>query len=130
MNKVIAKIERTSLGWEDHGIFTCWLSLTYGSSGQGAGGYGLDEPVHDEDGRFVGRRGTAYGMEFVARVMRACGVDEWSKVTGRTVYAIKDGDSAGWGGTVIGIAPLETEPGEQFLFSDIAHLAEKDSVAA
>ena len=32
-----AKITSTHLGQEDHGIFTAWLQLDYGGSGQGFG---------------------------------------------------------------------------------------------
>jgi hypothetical protein len=106
----IAKVERTTLGYEDHGIMTCFLHLSFGSSGQGAGGYSLDAPA-PSDGHRVG---TAFGMEWIIRAMRACGVDEWSKVTGRTIFALREGSR------IIGIAPLPTEPGEPFLFAELA----------
>jgi hypothetical protein len=113
----IAKIRSAKLGWEDHGIFTCMLDLDYGSSCQGVGGYALDEPRRDGEGNSIGRVGTAYGMEFIMRTMRACGVDDWSKITGRTILAIKD---EGWNGQVRGIKPLPTERGEAFVFDDLA----------
>ena len=112
----IAKVESTSLGYEDHGILTCWLHLKYGTGVQGAGGYALDE--YDEAAER--RVGTAYGCEFIVRLMRACGVDEWSKVKGRTVYAVRDGE--GFGARVIGIAPLPTEKGEEFLFDSLKEM--------
>ncbi len=110
----IAKIERTTLGYEDHGIFTCVLHLSYGSSGQGAGTYSLD----DYDDSLKRRRGTAFGMDWIIRAMKACGVDEWSKVKGRTVLAVFDSDS--WNEPVLGIKPLPTEPGEPFMFLELA----------
>lgn len=113
----IAKIRRVFLGTEDHGIFTCSLDLDYGSSGQGAGGYGLDEPRKDGEGKHIGRFGTAYGMEWIMRLMRACGVNDWSKVEGRTVIALRD---EGYHGRVRGIKPLPTENGEPFLFDELA----------
>lgn len=116
MEKEIAKIEDVSLGYEDHGILTCWLHLSYGTGGQGAGGYALDE--FDEATRE--RRGTAYGCEFIIRLMRACGVEEWSKMKGRTVFALRNSSS----GLVKGIAPLPTEPGEEFVFDSIKALAQ------
>lgn len=109
----IAKIKRAFLGYEDHGILTCMLDLDYGGSGQGAGGYGLDEPIKDEDGKFLRRRGSAYGMEYVARLMKACGVRSWDKMVGRTVYALSD-----WG-KVYAIKPLPTEKGEEFVFDSL-----------
>jgi hypothetical protein len=113
---MIAKIRRAYIGIEDHGILVCSLDFDFGGSGQGTGGHALDEPVR-EDGQFVRREGTAYGMQFIAAVMRAAGVDSWDKVQGRTVYALRDRE--GWGGAVIGIAPLPTENGEEFLFDSL-----------
>src|SRR5438045_1865374 len=105
--ETIAKITGAFLGWEDHGILTCTLTLDYGGSGQGTPGYGLDEPRQDAAGKHIGRFGTAFGMEFVARLMRACGVNQWDAIKGRTVIAIRDGE--GWNGLVRGIKPLPTE---------------------
>jgi hypothetical protein len=108
----IAKVTSTMLGYEDHGILTAYLQLDFGGSGQAAGGYGFDEYDRENDRRVAG----ACGMEFVAGVIRACGVDRWEKVAGRTVIAIRD--TAGWNGKVIGLRPLPTERGEQFIFAD------------
>jgi hypothetical protein len=99
----IAKIRAVRLGWEDHGIFTCMVDLDYGGSGQGAGGYCLDEPRHGEDGEFIGRFGTAFGMEWIIRLMRAVDARDFSKVQGRTVIALRD---EGYNGRVRGIKPL------------------------
>jgi hypothetical protein len=110
--ETIAKIRKATLGWEDHGIFTCMLDLDYGAIGQGAGGYALDEPVH-VDGEFVGRVGTAYGMNWIIRLMRAVGVNDWSELQGRTVLAVIENRR------VVGIKPLPTENGEAFMFSSL-----------
>jgi hypothetical protein len=121
MNEVreIAKITSAFLGWEDHGIFTCVLMVDYGHSGQGIGQYALDG-YDDESGR---RIGTAFGTEFLMRLMRACGVQDWNKLVGRTVYVVKESD--GWNAKVLGIEPLPTEPGERFMFDEL-----RDEVAA
>jgi hypothetical protein len=66
-----AVIEGTMLGYEDHGILTCMLHLNYGGSGQGFGGYALDS--YDGNDRI----GTAYGMEFVRRILKTVGVEKW-----------------------------------------------------
>lgn len=79
-----AKISGTMLGYEDHGILTCMISLDYGGGGQGFGGYGLDAP-RKENGKFIGRFGTAYGMEFIARILKAVGVDKWEDLKGKHV---------------------------------------------
>lgn len=119
----IAKITSTMLGVEDHGILTVWLTVDYGGSGQGIGGYSLDGPTHDDDGKFLGRVGSAFGMEFVARTMRACGVDKWEDLKGRTIYVLQDlpDDESAWGTSkVVGIENLPTERGERFIFADLA----------
>lgn len=114
----IAKITNTMLGYEDHGILTVWLTLDYGGSGQGAGGVSLDTPLKDENNKFLRRVGTAEGMDFIIGIMGACGVEKWEDIKGRTVIAITDSD-ADWGGTVVGIKPLPTEPGKEFLFDSV-----------
>lgn len=107
--QVIARIDSTFLGWEDHGILTAYLRLDYGSASQSTPGYTLDEPDGQRD-----RVGIAFGMEFVARIMRAVGVDEWGKLKGRTIFALVEG------GQVVGIEPLPTERGERFIFRELA----------
>lgn len=77
-----AKIRRTMLGIEDHGILTGMIDLDYGHSGQGFGGNAFDEPVRDEKDKFIGRRGTAFGMEFIRRVLEVLEVDSWEKLPG------------------------------------------------
>ena len=79
-----AKIESARIEREDHGIMTCFLSLNYGGASQGFGGYGLDEPVR-KDGEFIGRRGTAYGMEFIIRILDTVGVDRWDQLVGQHI---------------------------------------------
>lgn len=70
----LARIESTTLGPEDHGIFTAMVHLDYGGAAQGAGGYDL--------------RHSDAAMKFVAGVLRVCNVDRWEKVPGCTVYAL------------------------------------------
>ncbi len=119
----IAKVESTKLGYEDHGILTVWLIVKYGKgSGQGVGGYCLDQPMRDANGEHLGRFGSAYGCEFIARTIKACGVDNWEQIVGRTIYVVRDSDNE-WAGKVVGIAPLPTEPGTEFIFADIDEMA-------
>jgi hypothetical protein len=122
MRKDIAKITSTALGYEDHGILSCVLIVDYGGSGQGVGGYALDTPIRDANDKFLRREGTAFGMEFVARIIRACGVDEWEDVKGRTIFVLQDLEEGqvAWGNSkVLGIENLPTERGEQFIFQDL-----------
>ena len=81
-----AKIESTMLGIEDHGIMTCYLYLDYGDSGhQGFGGYGLDEPKKDKNDEFVGRVGSAWGMQFIMKILDVVGVEKWEDLPGKYV---------------------------------------------
>ena len=89
-----ATIESTMLGVEDHGCFTFYLYLDYGGAGQGFGGHVLDEPLRDPDvpdikdwerrdgGRFVRRRGTAYGADAIMQVLTTLKVGTWEKLPG------------------------------------------------
>ncbi len=113
LTEQIAKISGTTLGYEDHGIFTLYLHVEYGASGQGVGGYALDQYSKAHEGRY----GTAYGMEFIRRTMQACGVNSWESVKGRTIIVVKEGDE--WNGVIVGIKPLPTEPGKPFMFEEI-----------
>lgn len=104
----IAKITKLNLGYEDHGILTAFLDLEYGGgAGQGAGGYELD--TYNGDVRVPSAKCGA----FVMGVLRACGVDAWEKLPGRTIYAVIEN------GLVAGLRPLPTEYGSEFMFSEL-----------
>lgn len=110
--QIIAKVEDTFLGYEGHGILTASLVLSYGDcSHQATPQFGFDSWNEDERRRI----GTAYGCEFIARLIRACGVDSWEKVKGRTIFALKTDEF----GLIKGIQNLPTEPGERFVFDDL-----------
>jgi len=77
-----ARIRSTTLGVEDHGIFTAWLHLDYGDScSQGFGGFALDGKPRE---RKIGseRPGTAYGCEYILRVLRTLEAPSWEKLPG------------------------------------------------
>lgn len=107
MDKRIGKITDTFLGIEDHGMLTAVLTVDYGGVVQGIGGYVLDKYTGND------RCGTAYGMEVVARILRACGVSSWEKVKGRTIFVLEEDRK------VIGIENLPTENGTTFIFADL-----------
>lgn len=105
------------LGFEDHGIMTAFVHLSGDGWGVGFGGYGLDEPVH-ANGDFVGRRGCAYGMEWIRRVLDVLEVETWEKLPGIVVRV----RSEGFGGRALAIGHAIKE--RWFDPNDIRHMAE------
>lgn len=86
-----AKIRGTMLGIEDHGIMTAFIELDYGGAGQGFGGYGFDNP-HKTKEEPYGRRGTAFGCEFIRRVLDVVGVEKWEDLKGKHVRVVATWD--------------------------------------
>lgn len=82
---VPAKVERTTLGYEDHGIPTAWLHCAGPGWGQGAGGFAL---------------GGAATHAFVFGVMDALGCRSWEQLTGINCVLLYEDDRQG---TVVGI---------------------------
>lgn len=76
-----AVIESTMLGTEDHGIFTCLLYLKHERGSQAFGGYALDAPPKERRAGFE-RIGTAFGLEFIARILRTLDVESWERLKG------------------------------------------------
>lgn len=76
-----AKILKTTLGKEDHGIMTCWIHIEYERGGQAFGGHALDQ--YDEKKRV--RVGTQYGLDYIMGILRAVGVDSWEQLPGKHV---------------------------------------------
>lgn len=74
-----AIIERATLSTADHGILSPNLSLNYGGSGQGFGGFCLYSPRRRDLGNFAGL--------WIWRVLEVAGVEEWSNLKGRPVRA-------------------------------------------
>ena len=122
----IAKIESTHLGFHDGSgsILTAYLYVAYGGGlSQGIGGYALDR----YDTATKDRIGTAYGCEWIRRVLDACGVEQWEDLPGRTIYVLQKQQQTYLGSTgAVGIAPLETEPGTEFIFDDLTQMAEME----
>ena len=85
-----ARITGTTLGVEDHGIFSCMLHLDYGGAMQGFGGFSLDEPIKDANGKFLRRQGSALGAEFLMRVLAVTGASSWEKLPGTPVRVRAD----------------------------------------
>lgn len=78
-----AVIEKVTLTRADHGLLSAWLSLDYGGSGQGFGGYSLYLPrdfTHHEHGMRMN-----YAGHFIWRCLEIAGVEEWSQLQGKTI---------------------------------------------
>ena len=85
-------IMATMLGFEDHGIMTAWITCDFGGSGQGFGGFGMDGPIKDADGKHLRREGVAWGMEFLRRVLETLEVREWEQLKGKPIRIRRDED--------------------------------------
>lgn len=104
----IGTIKSTSLGTQDHGIITSMLHVEWTGGGIGVGGYCLDEPRKDADGKRIGRFGTAYGLDHIMRVLETVGVDKWEQLPGKQVIVLFEGESR-LGSFACGIAGITNE---------------------
>src|SRR5437773_1686917 len=78
-----AKIRSVSLGFEDHGILTCWLNLDYGGSAQGFGGYGFS---HRPNNKHIGAADLA---DYILAILTTLDVESWEKLPGKSVRVKK-----------------------------------------
>lgn len=79
-----AIITGASLSNADHGILSSFISLDYGGSGQGFGGYALFSPDWEGSERRVGDR-LNYAGHWIWRVLEIADVKDWKDLAGRTV---------------------------------------------
>lgn len=111
MERQNAVIESTSLGWEDHGIFTFILRFDYGGGGQSGGMLTLSFSPRDFDHEVF----SPIAMPLVALVMKTVGVGRWEAVRGKHVVVLLDSPY----GMVKGIGPFLGE-GRDLIFSEAA----------
>lgn len=76
-----AVIESVSISNNDHGCLSAWLTLNYGGSGQGFGGYALYLPKSFKHA--VNQINTA--GHFIYRCLEIAEVTEWGDLVGKTV---------------------------------------------
>jgi len=88
-----AVIESTMLGVEDRGIFSFSLTLNYGGSGQGAGGYVLDKPIKDKNGTFIKREATSLAGKLIMKILDVVGVEKWEDLKGQHIKVRASWDS-------------------------------------
>lgn len=98
---VFGKIAKAHLGWEDHGIFTAYLTFEGPSWGQG-------EPA---------RAWSAFHLKiYLDTVMKTLGVRDWSEVSGQEVFVLRKG------GIVVGFAHRTEQ--KYMLFQQVADITE------
>jgi hypothetical protein len=79
-----ALITGTSLGFEDHGIFTFSIHLDYGGSGQTAGGYCLDS----YDKQLEKRVGSPLGIDLISEILKVVEVSTWEQLKGKHIRVV------------------------------------------
>lgn len=76
-NAIITKAIITN---DDHGLLSAWLTLDYGGTGQGFGGYSLYLPKS-----FTHHKIESFAGHFIWRCMEIAGVSEWSQLPGKSI---------------------------------------------
>lgn len=93
-----AKITSTTLGIEDHGIFTFDLVIEFGGCGCVYGGYALDS----YDRKSEKRIGTGKSIIAIRSILETVGVDKWEDLKG-TLIRVKNN---GWGSSIVEIGNI------------------------
>lgn len=97
-----ARITRTMLGYEDHGIFTCSLAFEWGGGSQSAPGYSFGK------GDDLDKAGA-----YVRRVLAVVGASRWEDVAGRSVYVLRADRM------IRGIASVDDDGQRVFIAADL-----------
>lgn len=85
-SKELGIISSTELGFE-HGVLTFMLTLDFGVSSQGFGGFCLDDRTwHTEPNYIPG----VTGAGVIAEILKAVGVQRWENLKGKEVFAIRN----------------------------------------
>ena len=108
----VMQIKRTTLGKEDHGLWTTYLDCGGDGIGIGLGGYRLDEWDKVRKGSF----GTAYGMDHIMRICQTVGVEKWEDLVGKRIYVLFEGTNGHCGRIAAGLANIDT--GKALIFKD------------
>lgn len=94
-----AIIKSTTLGREDHGIMTFFITIQ-GEKGTcaGIGGFALDEYDLNTKTRVF----KPESMEIISEILKVVGVDSWEKLPGKYIRF----EDNGWGSTVTKIGNI------------------------
>ena len=123
-----AVIESVSIDTER--CLSAWLTLDYGGTGQGFGGYALFMRPFDTEKKAKGTYllGNYAGL-FIYRCIEIGGVEKWEQLRGRTIRVKKP---AGFGGSIIAIGHIVKddwfEPTREF--EHIRELIDKGTATA
>ena len=113
----MGRVERTMLGVDMETMaLTASLLLDFGAAKQWVGGVTL--AVHNP----TAPDGFTHKLDasmFILGVLRAFAAWEWERVKGRVIFALYDHPDCG---TAVGLAPLDSENGSRFLFSELRSL--------
>lgn len=93
-----AEITSTMLGPEDHGIFTCYITVRGDGWGCCFGGYALDYYDKEKKERIP----CQYGLYAIKGLMDTLEVTKWEDLKGQYVRC----ESDGWGGKITRIGHL------------------------
>lgn len=83
MQTINARIESCTLTTADHGLLSGWITLDYGSSGQGFGGFCLYAPPNEHRKN----NGLDAAGIWIWRILEVLDLTDWSKVVGTPVRA-------------------------------------------
>lgn len=95
-----AVIESATITNDEHGCLGAWLTLDYGGSGQGFGGYALYLPKSFKHHTLLSPAG-----HYIWRVMEIAGVSKWDDLRGKTIRVKTDSDSS-FGGLIVAIGHI------------------------
>ncbi|WP_157454691.1 hypothetical protein [Carnobacterium maltaromaticum] len=76
-----AKITKTTLGYEDHGILTLFIHVKGDGWGVAIGGYSLDDYSKESEKRIATRK----GLELIAEILSVIGVQNWEDLKGKNI---------------------------------------------
>jgi hypothetical protein len=89
MKEQNAKILSARITTEDHGCLSIWLMLEFDGSGQGFGGYALDDKPKKKTADSEREPHANCGL-FIRRVMDVVGVGNWDQLEGQIIRVRKE----------------------------------------